>query len=339
MKQYIGIWTTKKEMVQAGYKESLEFYAECGATSIVVGYEGAHPEYYKGLKLPLIQGEETEPTLKEICEMASDVGLDVEVVIDPKNSVFASKYPETAITDVLGNKSTLVPCPSNPDIMAYTKARIRDIIENYDGIMGLELDGVYIDMHQRMTNRRDQPGAFYPLHHIVPESCFCEHCRKIAEEEGINLKRIEETVKEKITERHIVRRMVLLEASEKEIVKTLERFSPSVAKKEREYEEQLSELFKKRGLIPEEKVKKRGGFDFVFDENRIAVELKTVRSPRTLNRLADKISKYLDKYEKIFAVVVDETESPEKTRKNIEKIEKINPEKIKILVKKAKKKK
>jgi len=150
---------------------------------------------------------------------------------------------------------------------------------------------------------------------------------------------IEEVVKEKITERHIVRRMILLEASEKEIVKTLERFSPSVAKKEREYEEQLSELFKKRGLIPEEKIKKRGGFDFVFHENRIAVELKTVRSPRTLNRLADKISKYLDKYEKIFAVVVDETESPEKTRKNIEKIEKINPEKIKILVKKAKKKK
>lgn len=196
MKQYIGIWTTKREMVQAGYKESLEFYVKCGATSIVVGYEGAHPEYYKGLKLPLIQREETEPTLKEICEMASDVGLDVEVVIDPKNSVFASKHPETAITDVLGNKSTLVPCPSNPDIMAYTKARIRDIIENYDGIMGLELDGVYIDMHQRMTNRRDQPGAFYPLHHIVPESCFCEHCRKIAKEEGIDLKRIEETVKE-----------------------------------------------------------------------------------------------------------------------------------------------
>ena len=150
---------------------------------------------------------------------------------------------------------------------------------------------------------------------------------------------VEEVVKETITERQIVRRMILLEASEKEIIKTLETFSPRAAEKEKEYEEQLSEIFEKRGLIPEEKAKKRGGFDFVFDRNHIAVELKAVRNPRTLNRLADKISKYLDQYEKIFAVVVDETESPEKTRKNIQKIEKINPEKIKVLVKKVKKKK
>ncbi|MEM2875715.1 MAG: hypothetical protein QXL67_02030 [Candidatus Bathyarchaeia archaeon] len=196
MKQYVGVWTTKNEMVQVGYKESLEFYAECGVTSIVVGYEGSHPEYYKGLKLPLIEREETKPTLREICQMAGDVGLDVEVVIEPKNSVFAEKFPETAVTDVFGNRSTLICCPSNPDIMAYTKARIKDILENYEGVIGLELDGVYIDMHQRMTNRRGQPGALYPLHHLVPESCFCEHCRKLAEEEGLNLKQIEKTVKE-----------------------------------------------------------------------------------------------------------------------------------------------
>jgi len=148
---------------------------------------------------------------------------------------------------------------------------------------------------------------------------------------------IEETVKETIMERQIVRRMILLEAFDKEIVKTLKAFSPEAAKREREYEEQLSEMFKKRGLIPE-KAKKRGGFDFVFDENRIAVEMKVIRNQRTLNRLADKISKYLDQYEKIFAVIIDETKSPQKIREKIEKIEKIKPKKIKILVKKAKRK-
>jgi len=150
---------------------------------------------------------------------------------------------------------------------------------------------------------------------------------------------IEETVKETITKRHIVRRIVLVEASEKEIIKTLEAFSPSSAKREKEYEEQLSDLFKKSGLIPEEKAKKRGGFDFVFSGNRIAVELKAARNPKALSRLADKISKYLDQYEKIFAVVIDETGAPEKTKKKIEKIEKINPKKVKVLVKKTKKKK
>jgi len=150
---------------------------------------------------------------------------------------------------------------------------------------------------------------------------------------------IEETVKETITKRKIVRRIVLVEASEREITKTLEAFSPSSARREKEYEEQLSELLEKRGLIPEEKAKKRGEFDFVFGEKRIAVELKTARTPRALSRLADKISKHLNQYEKIFAVVIDETGTPEKTKKQIEKIEKINPKKVKVLVKKAKKKK
>jgi len=150
---------------------------------------------------------------------------------------------------------------------------------------------------------------------------------------------VEETVKETITKRQIVRRIILIEASEKEIGETLEAFSPISARREKEYEEQLSDLFEKRGLIPEEKTKKRGGFDFVFGGNRIAVELKATRNPRTLDRLADKISKYLDQYERIFAVVIDETETPEKTKRKIEKIERINPEKIKVLVKKAKKKK
>lgn len=80
--------------------------------------------------------------------------------------------------------------------MAYTLARIKDILENHDDVVGLELDGLYIDMHQRMVNRRGQPGAFYPLHHIAPESCFCKHCRRLAKEEDIEINLIEKTVRE-----------------------------------------------------------------------------------------------------------------------------------------------
>jgi len=149
---------------------------------------------------------------------------------------------------------------------------------------------------------------------------------------------IEETIKETITKRQIVRRILLLEASEKEIGETLEAFSPISARREKEYEEQLFNLLERRGLIPEEKKRKRGDFDFVFGGNRIAVELKAARNPRTLDRLADKISKSLDQYEKIFAVVIDETENPEKIKRKTEKIKKMNPEKIRVLVKKAKKK-
>lgn len=42
MKPYIGVWTSKNEMLQIGYRKALKFYAKCGITTIIVGYEGAH---------------------------------------------------------------------------------------------------------------------------------------------------------------------------------------------------------------------------------------------------------------------------------------------------------
>jgi len=180
-------------MLQMGYERALEFYAECGVTTVVVGYAGAHPNYYKNLDLPITVGEETSPTLGDTCKMAEDVGIDVEVVIDPKCTSITTKAPEIAIKDVLGNRSSIA-CPSNPKVISYVQARVRDILENYE-VIGVELDGAYIDMHPRMTNRRGQPGALYPHHHVAPESCFCDHCRALAKEEGVDIDRIERTVR------------------------------------------------------------------------------------------------------------------------------------------------
>ncbi|MEM2644184.1 MAG: hypothetical protein QW592_04875, partial [Candidatus Bathyarchaeia archaeon] len=75
MKPYVGVWTSKNEMLQIGYRRALEFYAECGITTIIVGYEGMRSEYYNKLrKIPPIRGEETPPTLRDICKMAEDRG-------------------------------------------------------------------------------------------------------------------------------------------------------------------------------------------------------------------------------------------------------------------------
>ncbi|MEM3794083.1 MAG: hypothetical protein QXS76_04160, partial [Candidatus Bathyarchaeia archaeon] len=159
------------------------------------GYGAYHPEYYKNLRYPVLARKEESPTLEEIRDMAEEVGIEVEVVMDPKEGPGVRKYPETAVMDVFGNRSTLVACPSNPDVRALTLARLRDLLENNDWVSRIEFDGLYIDMHQRMTNPK-QPPALYPLHHLAPESCFCEHCRAIAREEGANLERIEGAVKE-----------------------------------------------------------------------------------------------------------------------------------------------
>ena len=77
----------------------------------------------------------------------------------------------------------------------------------------------------------------------------------------------------------------------------------------------------------------------MFGRNRIAVELKAIGSQKAVKELMDKISKHLDQYEKIFAVVIDETKNPKKTRKKIEEIEKVKPGKISVILKKTRKKK
>ena len=147
---------------------------------------------------------------------------------------------------------------------------------------------------------------------------------------------IEEVTKEIVTERHTVRRILFLKTLEREINEAIKNFSPFAGMKEREYERQLYDLFMKEPLKPEVK---RDKFDFVFGRNQIAVELKAVRGIKALDRLADKISRYLHEYEKIFVVIVDKSSSPEKVEEKAKEIEKIDPKKIRVIVKRAKKKK
>jgi len=147
---------------------------------------------------------------------------------------------------------------------------------------------------------------------------------------------IEEVTKEIITERHTVRRILFLRTLEREINEALRNFSPPAGMKEREYERQLYDLFMKKPLISEVK---RGKFDFLFGRNQIAVELKAPRGFKALDKLADKISRHLDEYEKIFVVIVDKSSSPEKIEEKAKEIEKIDPKKIRVLIKRAKKKK
>ncbi|MCD6593835.1 hypothetical protein J7L00_07140 [Candidatus Bathyarchaeota archaeon] len=153
--------------------------------------------------------------------------------------------------------------------------------------------------------------------------------RRVLKRGGV-VEEIETTVKQR------VRRIILLEALEGEISGVLRDFSPRSAEAEREYRKQLSSLLKNKGIPVEERG--RGDLDFVSGERGVAIEVGVVRSPGSLRKIAERISKYLDKYGRIFVVVVDETGS-EETRRKAEEIEKISPEKVKVLVKNVKKKK
>ena len=107
MKGYIGVWTSRKDMLQMEYKRALEFYAECGITTIIVGYLGSHAEYYRHIDLPVVTSKEEPPTLRDICKMAEDVGIKVEVIVEPKCMSLAKRAPEISVVDVFGNRGNI----------------------------------------------------------------------------------------------------------------------------------------------------------------------------------------------------------------------------------------
>lgn len=151
---------------------------------------------------------------------------------------------------------------------------------------------------------------------------------------------IQEEIRERIIEREIIRRQISIGISDEKLLKEL-RYAPLVsAKKETDYESQLSEWLSKRGIpIERAKPRKRDKFDLVLGKNDVAVELKKVRTVRAFDRLVGLIYRNKDRYRKIFVVLVDELQDPKTIRKEAERIKKMDPEKIKVIVKKAKKKK
>jgi len=150
---------------------------------------------------------------------------------------------------------------------------------------------------------------------------------------------VEEIVREKIIEREIVRRRIGLGTDDSNVLKML-RYARFVgSRRERGYETQLSQMLSTKGYpIEPERSRKDGGFNIVLGENDIAIEVKTVKDVNVLNSLIGKIRRHKDRFRKIFIVFIDELQDPSLMRREAKRIEKIDPEKIKVVIKKPKKK-
>jgi hypothetical protein len=150
---------------------------------------------------------------------------------------------------------------------------------------------------------------------------------------------IEEVIKERVTKREIIRRRVTLGISDYEVLKAL-KSAPFVGPPDEiGYEAQLSRWLSVRGYpFERERPRKDARFDLVLGENEIAVELKTVRNAIVLERLLGQIYRYKDQFRKIYLVLIDELGDPSMMKREVERIEKMDPEKIKVIVKKTKRK-
>ncbi|MFH1759963.1 MAG: hypothetical protein ABIA63_02570, partial [bacterium] len=79
-----------------------------------------------------------------------------------------------------GKPLTQWACPNHPDIPKYTNDLISDILSRYD------ITGIFIDRFRFPSFYDGIEGSF---------TCFCENCKKNAENLGLNLEEIQDDVK------------------------------------------------------------------------------------------------------------------------------------------------
>jgi hypothetical protein len=151
---------------------------------------------------------------------------------------------------------------------------------------------------------------------------------------------VEESVRERIIEREIVRRRAVLSVGDSTLLKALKLAPLAKAKRETDYESQLHDWLTHKGIpVKHGKSERRGRFDLVLGEKDVAVELKKVKSSRAFNRLAGQLYRLKDGYRKVFVVLVDELRDPKTMREEADRIEALDPEKIQVVIRKTKKKK
>lgn len=99
--------------------------------------------------------------------------------------------PDLAVQNLYGSRDRLFLCYNNPDVRAYRRAMVADIVGRY------ELDALMLDkIPQTMLEQRALSGLFDPPLRTVGSFCFCEHCRAAAAKLDLDLEEIRARARE-----------------------------------------------------------------------------------------------------------------------------------------------
>jgi len=112
-------------------------------------------------------------------------------IICLRNERLAAENPECAIENIFGVRDPTWLCPNNPNSRKYLLALIEDIISNYD-VNGLELESLVFSSllpHPRGL-------AVDALTDVLLKICFCDNCRRMAENMGYDRELIEKDAKD-----------------------------------------------------------------------------------------------------------------------------------------------
>ena len=99
--------------------------------------------------------------------------------------------PDLAVTNLYGSQDRLFMCYNNPDVRAYRRAMVRDIVGRYD------VDALMLDkIPQTMLEQHAFSGMFDPPLRTVGSFCFCRHCRAEARKRGLDLSEVQARARE-----------------------------------------------------------------------------------------------------------------------------------------------
>jgi hypothetical protein len=144
----------------------------------------------------------------------------------------------------------------------------------------------------------------------------------------------EEHIRERITEREITRRRVTAEINDKKLLEEIKAIPFTRSEKEKGYEIQLYQWLSAKGYPVEHESTRRGArFDLVLGEDDVAIELKVVRSASIFDSLFGQVARYKDQFRKIIVVLIDEFRNPGIMKREIARLEELDPEKIKVIQK------
>lgn len=174
------------------------YFPEPGVT-----YFRPTPRFYKGLKMQplvssLIQEEDFYPRIRQACQKE---GLNFEAwVLAFHNSGLGWRYPECCQRNAYGDIYPYALCPANPHGQEFVKALVTDLVANYQPY-AVDLEspnyvGYYHGMHHEFT-----PTNYGDLEVFLLSLCFCEHCRKVAQEAGIEVDNLQRWVRETLDRR------------------------------------------------------------------------------------------------------------------------------------------
>jgi|GEM_PF-3852876 rRNA maturation endonuclease Nob1 len=144
----------------------------------------------------------------------------------------------------------------------------------------------------------------------------------------------EEHIRERITEREIIRKRVTAEINDKKLLEEIKAISFTRSEKEKGYEIQLYQWLSGKGYpVEHESTRKGARFDLVLGKDDVAIELKVVRSTSVFDSLFGQVDRYKDQFRKIIVVLIDEIRNPDIMKREIARLEKLDPERIKVIQK------